>query len=75
MFLVNRYRFFVMQIVPWAAQVRDLWRSFHIPLWNDLAGAGYPLLANGQSSAFSFIRVRLPPPSIQSTDRWSVCQN
>lgn len=53
-----------MQIVPWAAQVRDLWRSFHIPLWNGLSGAGYPLLANGQSSALSFIRILTLPLSL-----------
>ena len=52
-----------MQIVPWAAQVRDAWRSLHFPLWNHLAGAGYPLLANGQSSALSPIRLlALPLP-------------
>jgi hypothetical protein len=52
-----------MQIIPWAAQVRDAWRSLHFPLWNHLAGAGYPLLANGQSSALSPIRLlALPLP-------------
>ena len=52
-----------MQIVPWAAQARDAWRSLHFPLWNHLAGAGYPLLANGQSSAMSPIRLlALPLP-------------
>jgi hypothetical protein len=52
-----------MQIVPWAGQVRDAWRSLHFPLWNHLSGAGYPLLANGQSSAFSPIRLlALPLP-------------
>jgi hypothetical protein len=52
-----------MQIVPWAAQVRAAWRSLHVPLWNHLAGAGYPLLANGQSSALSPIRLlALPLP-------------
>jgi hypothetical protein len=50
-----------MQIVPWAAQVRDAWRSLHFPLWNHLSGAGYPLLANGQSSALSPIRLLAMP--------------
>ena len=43
----------VLQIVPWAHQVREAWKSLHIPLWNARNGAGYPLLANGQSSGFS----------------------
>ncbi len=47
----------VMQIVPWAHQVREAWRHGLFPLWNDLAGCGYPLLANGQSSGFSPIRL------------------
>jgi hypothetical protein len=52
-----------MQIVPWADQVRDAWRSLQFPLWNHLSGAGYPLLANGQSSALSPIRLlALPLP-------------
>ncbi|HEY2091427.1 MAG TPA: YfhO family protein [Thermoanaerobaculia bacterium] len=53
-----------MQIVPWAIQVRDAWQSFHIPLWNALSGAGYPLLANGQSSALSFLRIITLPLSL-----------
>ncbi len=53
-----------MQILPWTVQVREAWRSFHIPLWNDLSGAGYPLLANGQSSALSFIRILTLPLSL-----------
>jgi uncharacterized membrane protein len=53
-----------LQIVPWAAQVRDSWRALRLPLWNPLAGAGYPLLANGQSSAFSFIRIITLPLSL-----------
>ena len=53
----------VMQIVPWAHQVREAWKSFHFPLWNALSGAGYPLLANGQSSGLSPIRfLALPLP-------------
>jgi Bacterial membrane protein YfhO len=52
-----------MQIVPWAHQAREAWRSLHFPIWNALAGCGYPLLANGQSSAMSPLRVlALPLP-------------
>lgn len=52
-----------MQIVPWAHQAREAWRSLHFPLWNALAGCGYPLLANGQSSAMSPLRLlALPLP-------------
>lgn len=51
----------VMQIVPWAHQAREALRSFRLPLWNALTGAGYPLLANGQSSAFSPIRILALP--------------
>lgn len=52
-----------MQIVPWAHQVREAWRSLHFPIWNPLAGCGYPLLANGQSSAMSPLRLlALPLP-------------
>jgi hypothetical protein len=50
-----------LQIVPWAHQVRESWKSLTVPLWNPAAGCGYPLLANGQSSAFSFIRVLALP--------------
>lgn len=46
-----------LQIVPWAHQVREAWRSFHVPLWNSAAGSGYPLLGNGQSSALSPLRL------------------
>ncbi len=53
----------VMQIVPWAHQVREAWKSLHFPLWNALSGCGYPLLANGQSSGLSPIRLlALPLP-------------
>lgn len=52
-----------MQIVPWAHQAREAWRAFHFPLWNALSGCGYPLLANGQSSAMSPLRIlALPLP-------------
>jgi len=53
----------VLQIVPWAHQVREAWKSLHFPLWNALSGSGYPLLANGQSSGLSPIRfLALPLP-------------
>ncbi|MBV8545005.1 MAG: YfhO family protein [Acidobacteria bacterium] len=53
----------VMQLVPWAHQVRNAWLSGHAPLWNALAGCGYPLLANAQSAAFSPLRIlALPLP-------------
>ena len=52
-----------MQIVPWAHQAREAWRSFQFPIWNPLSGCGYPLLANGQSSAMSPLRLlALPLP-------------
>ena len=52
-----------MQLAPWANQVREAWRSGHVPLWNALAGCGYPLLANAQSAAFSPLRLlALPLP-------------
>jgi hypothetical protein len=52
-----------MQLVPWANQVREAWRSGHVPLWNALSGCGYPLLANAQSAAFSPLRIlALPLP-------------
>jgi hypothetical protein len=50
-----------LQIVPWAHQVRESWRSFHAPLWNPGSASGYPLLANGQSSALSPIRLLAVP--------------
>lgn len=46
-----------LQIVPWAHQVREAWRALKPPLWNNFSGAGYPLLASGQSSAFSPFRI------------------
>ena len=54
----------VMQLAPWANQVREAWRSGHAPLWNALAGCGYPLLANAQSAALSPLRLlALPLPA------------
>ncbi len=50
-----------LQIVPWAHQVRESWKSGQIPLWNSLSGSGYPLLANAQSSALSPIRLLALP--------------
>ena len=52
-----------MQLAPWAHQVREAWKSGHAPLWNALAGCGYPLSANAQSAAFSPLRIlALPLP-------------
>lgn len=57
----------VLQIVPWAHQVRESWLSGRVPLWNNLSGSGYPLLANAQSSALSPLRLlALPLPLGQS---------
>jgi hypothetical protein len=50
-----------LQIVPWAHQVREAWRSLNVPLWNAAAGCGYPLLGNGQSSALSLFRLLALP--------------
>jgi hypothetical protein len=53
-----------MQLIPWGHQVREMWRSGTVPLWNALNGCGYPLLANGQSSALAPTRILgLPIPS------------
>lgn len=51
----------VLQIVPWAHQVREAWSSGHAPLWNTLSASGYPLLANPQSSALSPVRLLTLP--------------
>ncbi|HEX8409035.1 MAG TPA: hypothetical protein VF883_09235, partial [Thermoanaerobaculia bacterium] len=52
-----------MQIVPWLHQVRESWRAGRVPLWNESAGCGYPLMANGQSTPFSpFHLITLPLP-------------
>jgi hypothetical protein len=42
----------VLQIVPWLVRVREAYGAGQWPLWNALAGAGEPLLANPQSQAF-----------------------
>jgi hypothetical protein len=52
-----------LQIVPWAHQVREAWRSLEPPLWNNYSAAGYPLLASAQASALSPLRLLgLPLP-------------
>ncbi len=53
-----------MQIVPWMHQVRESWKSLAPPLWNHFSGSGYPLLGNGQSSAFSLLRIITLPLSL-----------
>lgn len=53
----------VMQLVPWAHQVRESWRHARLPIWNDLAACGYPLISNGQGGALSPLRLlALPLP-------------
>jgi hypothetical protein len=53
-----------LQIVPWAHQVREAWRSLTPPLWNHSSAAGYPLLASAQSSALSPLRLLGLPLSL-----------
>jgi hypothetical protein len=53
-----------MQIVPWMHQVRESWRALEVPLWNAAAGAGHPLLANGQSTPLSPLRLLTLPLSL-----------
>jgi hypothetical protein len=53
-----------LQIVPWAHQVRESWRSLTPPLWNSASACGYPLLASAQSSALSPLRILGLPLSL-----------
>jgi hypothetical protein len=53
-----------LQIVPWAHQVREAWRSLQPPLWNNYSAAGYPLLASAQASALSPLRLLGLPLSL-----------
>jgi membrane protein YfhO len=53
-----------LQIVPWAHQVRESWKSFTPPLWNSFSACGYPLLASAQSSALSPLRILGLPLSL-----------
>jgi hypothetical protein len=53
-----------LQIVPWAHQVRESWKSLTPPLWNSFAACGYPLLASAQSSALSPLRILGLPLSL-----------
>ena len=41
----------LLQTAPWLTQVREAYAAGSWPLWNPLAGAGEPLLANPQSQA------------------------
>ncbi|MFL6195778.1 MAG: hypothetical protein ACJ75H_16490 [Thermoanaerobaculia bacterium] len=53
----------VTQILPWQAQVRRAFRAGEWPLWNDLAGAGMPLMADPQSQALEpLVLLALPLP-------------
>lgn len=42
----------VLQFQPWIERNRESLLSGRLPLWNDSAGCGAPLLANGQSAPF-----------------------
>ncbi len=42
----------VLQFEPWLEFSRASLRRGRLPLWNDLAGCGSPLLANGQNAVF-----------------------
>jgi hypothetical protein len=53
-----------LQIVPWAHQVRESWKSLTPPLWNNFSACGYPLLASAQSSALSPLRILGLPLSL-----------
>lgn len=53
----------VTQIVPLQAQVRRALRAGEWPLWNDLAGAGMPLMADPQSQVLEpLVLLALPLP-------------
>jgi hypothetical protein len=43
----------ITQFHPWHHLVRDAYAQGRVPLWNDKAGCGEPLLANGQCEALS----------------------
>ncbi|HYH07312.1 MAG TPA: YfhO family protein [Thermoanaerobaculia bacterium] len=60
----NQINDITLQIVPWAHQVREGWKSFEVPLWNHLSGGGYPLLANPQTGALSPLRILGLPLSL-----------
>jgi Bacterial membrane protein YfhO len=53
-----------LQMIPFAALVRDRLRRFEAPLWAGEMGAGQPLLGNAQSAPFSpfgLLTLALPP--------------
>ena len=57
----------VTQITPWLAQVRRAVRAGEWPLWNDLSGAGMPLLADPQSQVLQpLVLAALPLPLPQA---------
>lgn len=47
----------VLQFQPWLELNRTLLRQGRLPLWNDAAGCGAPLLANAQSAPFDPINL------------------
>jgi hypothetical protein len=51
----------VFQFIPWTKQVHDQWRTLQVPLWNDFAASGMPLMANMQSGALSPLRILTIP--------------
>jgi len=60
-FLNSEMNDITFQQAPWAHQAREALKAGRAPLWNEAAGSGYPLLANGQSSALSPIRLLALP--------------
>jgi hypothetical protein len=62
-FQVSNYELqdIVFQFIPWTQQVHEQWRAGHVPLWNDFAACGMPLLANMQSGALSPLRLLTIP--------------
>ncbi|HEY7216044.1 MAG TPA: YfhO family protein, partial [Thermoanaerobaculia bacterium] len=57
----------VTQIIPWQAQVRRALRAGQWPMWNDLAGAGMPLMADPQSQVLQpLVLLALPLPLPQA---------
>jgi hypothetical protein len=55
----------VLQIAPWLTRVQAAYAAGSWPLWNPLAGAGEPLLANPQSQALQpLVALALPFPVV-----------
>jgi hypothetical protein len=57
----------VRQVVPWQAEVRSAFGRGEWPLWNDLAGAGMPLLGDPQSQSLQpLVLLAAPLPLAQA---------